>query len=136
MCIRDRIFIDGKQVAITGVNSARANGISIIHQELVLVPYMTVAENIFLGREPMGAFGVNKSKMSADAQKMLDRFDLGIDADSLIADLSIAQQQMVEIVKAISFNCRIPVSYTHLDVYKRQGRGGGAARRLRAACPA
>ena len=49
----------------------------------------------------MGAFGVNKSKMSADAQKMLDRFDLGIDADSLIADLSIAQQQMVEIVKAI-----------------------------------
>ena len=104
-----QIFIDGKQVAITGVNSARANGISIIHQELVLVPYMTVAENIFLGREPMGAFGVNKSKMSADAQKMLDRFDLGIDADSLIADLSIAQQQMVEIVKAISFNCRILV---------------------------
>ena len=104
-----QIFIDGKQVAITGVNSARANGISIIHQELVLVPYMTVAENIFLGREPMGSFGVNKSKMSADAQKMLDRFDLGIDADSLIADLSIAQQQMVEIVKAISFNCRILV---------------------------
>ena len=57
----------------------------------------------------MGAFGVNKSKMSADAQKMLDRFDLGIDAESLIADLSIAQQQMVEIVKAISFNCRILV---------------------------
>ena len=104
-----QIFIDGKQAAITGVNSARANGISIIHQELVLVPYMTVAENIFLGREPMGSFGVNKSKMSADAQKMLDRFDLGIDADSLIADLSIAQQQMVEIVKAISFNCRILV---------------------------
>ena len=104
-----QIFIDGKQVAITGVNSARANGISIIHQELVLVPYMTVAENIFLGREPMGSFGVNKSKMSADAQRMLDRFDLGIDADSLIADLSIAQQQMVEIVKAISFNCRILV---------------------------
>ena len=104
-----KILIDGKEVAITGVNSARANGISIIHQELVLVPYMTVAENIFLGREPMGSFGVNKSKMSADAQKMLDRFDLGIDADSLIADLSIAQQQMVEIVKAISFNCRILV---------------------------
>ena len=103
------ILIDGKEVAITGVNSARANGISIIHQELVLVPYMTVAENIFLGREPLGSFGVNKSKMSADAQKMLDRFDLGIDADSLIADLSIAQQQMVEIVKAISFNCRILV---------------------------
>ena len=117
-----QIFIDGKQVAITGVNSARANGISIIHQELVLVPYMTVAENIFLGREPMGAFGVNKSKMSADAQKMLDRFDLGIDADSLIADLSIAQQQMVEIVKAISFNCRI-LGHGRADLLHLRPRG-------------
>ena len=54
-----QIWIDGKEVAITGVNSARDNGISIIHQELVLVPHMTVAENIFLGREPMGTFGVN-----------------------------------------------------------------------------
>ena len=104
-----QIWIDGKEVAITGVNSARDNGISIIHQELVLVPHMTVAENIFLGREPMGTFGVNYVKMSNDAQNMLDQFDLGIDADTQIADLSIAQQQMVEIVKAISFNCRILV---------------------------
>ncbi len=104
-----KIFIDGKEVSITGVNSARDNGISIIHQELVLVPHMTVAENIFLGREPMGSFGVNRIQMSREAQRMLDTFDLGIDADSLIADLSIAQQQLVEIVKAISFNCRILV---------------------------
>ena len=104
-----QIWIDGKEVAITGVNSARDNGISIIHQELVLVPHMTVAENIFLGREPMGKFGVNFGKMTADAQKMLDQFDLGIDAETQIANLSIAQQQMVEIVKAISFNCRILV---------------------------
>ena len=104
-----KIFIDGKEVAITSVNSARDNGISIIHQELVLVPHMTVAENIFLGREPMGKFGVNRVQMSHDAQRMLDTFDLGIDADSQIADLSIAQQQLVEIVKAISFNCRILV---------------------------
>ena len=104
-----KILIDGREVAITGVNSARDNGISIIHQELVLVPHMTVAENIFLGREALGKFGVNYTKMSADAQKMLDRFDLGIDSDAQIADLSIAQQQMVEIVKAISFNCRILV---------------------------
>ena len=104
-----QIFIDGKEVTITDVNSARDNGISIIHQELVLVPYMTVAENIFLNREPRGTFGVDRRKMSTEAQGMLDRFDLGIDADSLIADLSIAQQQLVEIVKAISFNCRILV---------------------------
>ncbi len=104
-----QIYIDGKEVAITGVNAARDNGISIIHQELVLVPHMTVAENIFLGREPAGKFGVDFGKMTRDAQKMLDQFDLGIKSDSLIADLSIAQQQMVEIVKAISFNCRILV---------------------------
>ncbi|MBQ6375034.1 MAG: sugar ABC transporter ATP-binding protein [Clostridia bacterium] len=103
------ILIDGKPVGIHGVNDARDNGISIIHQELVLVPHMTVAENIFLGREPMGSFGVDTRRMIADAQKMLDRFDLGIDAASEIYDLSIAQQQMVEIVKAISFNCRILV---------------------------
>ena len=104
-----QIFIDGKEVAITDVNSARDNGISIIHQELVLVPYMTVAENIFLGREPKGKFGVDFALMRRRAQEMLDQFDLGIDADTLVANLSIAQQQMVEIVKAISFNCRILV---------------------------
>ena len=103
------IFIDGKPVSITGVNDARNNGISIIHQELVQVPHMTVAENIFLGREIMGKFGVDTRNMIKESQKMLDRFDLGINAADEIYDLSIAQQQMVEIVKAISFNCRILV---------------------------
>ncbi len=103
------IYIDGQKVDINGVNAARDNGISIIHQELVQVPHMTVAENIFLGREIMGSFGVDTRKMVAESQKMLDRFDLGINAASEIYDLSIAQQQMVEIVKAISFNCKILV---------------------------
>ena len=103
------IRIDGKPVVIDGVNAARDNGISIIHQELVLVPHMTVAENIFLGREPMGKFGVDYKRMALSAQEMLDKFDLGINATDEIFDLSIAQQQMVEIVKAISFNCRILV---------------------------
>ena len=104
-----RICIDGKEVSITGVNSAKACGISIIHQELVLVPHMTIAENIFLGREPMGRFGVNNDKMNAEAQKMLDHFHVALSADTLIGNLTIAQQQMVEIIKAISFNCRILV---------------------------
>ncbi len=103
------ILIDGKTVEIHDVNAARESGISIIHQELVQVPHMTVAENIFLGREVMGKFGVDTRKMIAEAQKMLDHFDLGIDASAEVYDLSIAQQQMVEIVKAISFNCRILV---------------------------
>ena len=103
------ILIDGQTVSIQNVADARANGISIIHQELVLVPHMTVAENIFLGREIMGPFGIDSGRMRKDAQQMLDRFDLGIDAAELVGNLSIAQQQMVEIVKAISFNCRILV---------------------------
>ena len=103
------IYIDGKQVSITDVKSARDNGISIIHQELVLVPHMTIAENIFLGREPKGSFGVDMKKMNNEAQQMLDNFDVKLDSDTLIANLTIAQQQMVEIVKAISFNCRILV---------------------------
>ena len=103
------IFINGNQVVIKNVSDARNNGISIIHQELVLVPFMTVYENIFLGRELVGTFGIEGNKMRQEAQKMLDHFDLGIDAGELVGNLSIAQQQMVEIVKAISFNCKILV---------------------------
>ena len=103
------IVIEGKPVVIQNVSDARANGISIIHQELVLVPHMTVYENIFLGRELMGPFGIDGIRMGREAQKMLDRFNLGIRADEKVGNLSIAQQQMVEIVKAISFNCKILV---------------------------
>jgi len=103
------IFIEGKKVEIKDVKSAQECGISIIHQELVLVPHMTVGENIFLGREPsIGAF-VNSSKMHGDAQKLLDAYEMNINAKTLVCKLTIAQQQMVEIVKAISYNSRILV---------------------------
>lgn len=103
------IFIEGKKVTIDGVRAAQANGIAIIHQELVLVPYMTVAENIFLGREPMTGGFVDHKKMTEDAQELLDANRMNIRADALVNTLSIAQQQMVEIVKAISFNSKILV---------------------------
>ena len=103
------IFIEGQKVDIDGVVAARQAGVAIVHQELVLVPYMTVAENIFLGREPKGKFGIDRHKMSVDAQKLLDAYEMNIDADTLIEKLTIAQQQMVEIVKAISLNSKILV---------------------------
>ena len=103
------IYIEGKKVEIGGVKDAQTNGIAIIHQELVLVPYMTVAENIFLGREHGKGRFVNKDSMNKEAQTLLDQYQMNIDAETLIKDLTIAQQQMVEIVKAISFNSKILV---------------------------
>lgn len=103
------IFIEGQKAQIDGVVAARAAGISIVHQELVLVPYMTVAENIFLGREPGTSLNVNHRKMIEDAQRLLDTYEMNIKADMLVEKLTIAQQQMVEIVKAISFNSKILV---------------------------
>ena len=103
------IYIDGQKVTIDGVVAAREAGISIVHQELVLVPYMTVAENIFLGREPGSKMNINRKQMTEEAQKLMDTYEMNINADTLVEHLTIAQQQMVEIVKAISFNSKILV---------------------------
>ncbi|WP_333813985.1 ATP-binding cassette domain-containing protein, partial [Muricomes intestini] len=90
------IYIDGNKVEIKGVEDAQKNGIAIIHQELVLVPYMTVAENIFLGREFGNCVLVNRKKMNEEAQKLLNENQVNISADMLVGKLTIAQQQMVE----------------------------------------
>lgn len=103
------IFIDGKKVEIKEVKDAQNNGIAIIHQELVLVPHMTVAENIFLGREFGKGIMINRDSMNVQAQKLLDENQVNIKADMLVGKLTIAQQQMVEIVKAISYNSKILV---------------------------
>lgn len=104
------IVIDGNIVTINSVHDAQKYGISVIHQELVLVPHMTVAENIYLGREPKksGRF-VDFKKMNEDAKSLLDSFELDIRPDEEISELTIAQQQMVEIIKALSFNAKILV---------------------------
>jgi len=103
------IYVEDQKVNIDGVVAARAAGVSIVHQELVLVPYMTVAENIFLGREPGTTMKVDRKKMADDAQELLDKYEMNIDANTLVEKLTIAQQQMVEIVKAISLNAKIMV---------------------------
>lgn len=104
------IYIDGQKVAIHDVKDSQNAGVSVIHQELVLIPYMSVAENIFSGREPTGKMGfIKKDVMLAQAQKLLDSFNLGIEASKLVVDLNIAQRQMVEIARAISFNSKILV---------------------------
>ena len=104
------IEIEGKPVKISSVQDAQEAGIGIIHQEIVLVPYLTVTENIFLGREIKTRFGTKNMKlMNEKAKKMTENLGLYIDVTTPVGELSIAQQQMVEIVKAISFNIRILV---------------------------
>jgi ABC-type sugar transport system ATPase subunit len=104
------IFIQGRPVEINSVNHARDLGISIIHQELVLVSSLSAAENIFLGREPKkkNRF-VDFALMKKRTEALLADLHLDIGADAVISDLSLAQQQMVEIVKAISFKAKIIV---------------------------
>lgn len=105
-----RIVIDGKEVKIHGVEDARRCGISIIHQELMLAQDMSVAENIFVDRPLKTRFGtMDLLRMEREAQKLLDEFNLPVDATEEVGKLNIAQQQMIEIVRAISFGARIIV---------------------------
>ncbi len=104
------IMIDGKVVDIEGVQDAQSHGIGIIHQEIVLVPYLSVAENIFLGREPVTKLGLkDKRQINTRSQEMVEQLGLNIDVNTLVGELTVAQQQLVEIVKAISFNVKILV---------------------------
>ena len=105
-----KIRIDGQDTVINSVSDAQKKGIGIIHQEIVLVPYLTVAQNIFLGREIMTKFGtVNRAEINRRAQEMLTNLGVNIAPETMVESLTIAQQQMVEIVKAVSFDGKIIV---------------------------
>ena len=103
------ILLDGTEVQITSPQEAMRRGISIIYQEFNLVPYMNAAENIFLGREPMGAMpGVIDFKtMYRDAEAIIKELGVALDVRTPMNQLSVAQQQMVEIAKATSRKSRI-----------------------------
>lgn len=100
-----QIIFQGQPVAINNTQAALNLGISMIHQELSPVPYMTVAENIFLGREPLGKFRmIDKRKMNADTKALLDRLEIDLNPTTIMKNLSVASTQMVEIAKAISYD--------------------------------
>jgi len=104
------LIIGGEKVIINDVKDARKHGISIIHQEIVLVSNMTVAENIFLGRELTTKTGtIDKKAMQEKAQEYLDQFQIDISSKALVNSLTVAQQQMIEIIKAVSFDSNIIV---------------------------
>lgn len=84
-------------------------GVAVIHQEMSLIPSMTVADNLFLGRLPSHFGVVDRRRQFADTRKWLDRLGLNIDPGQAIESLSIATQQLIEIAKALSLNARIIV---------------------------
>lgn len=105
---RGNIQLDGKDVVITCTQDSQANDISVIFQEFNLMPDLTVAENIFVGREPRLLGGlINWRKLNQDAKKILDELDVDVDPKKLIADTSVAERQMVEIAKALSFKSKL-----------------------------
>ena len=101
------LIFDGKSFKPENVLDAQAHGINMVHQELSLMPNRTVAQNIFVGREPVKKKGlkwVDLKRMNEESQKMLDDLGVGesIKAEAWVRDLSIALQQMVEVAKATS----------------------------------
>jgi len=105
------IALDGQPLTIDSPRRARDLGITMIHQELALLPELTVGQNIFLGREPRRRWRmfVDWRALYDRAQAELDRLGLPISARARIADLSIAQRQMVEIAKALAYEARLIV---------------------------
>lgn len=101
------IILDGEPVVFESTNVARDSGISIIHQELSLAPNLSVRDNIFMGREITGTFGVNYAEEARQARELLTELQLNIDPNTLVGDLRVGQQQIVEIARALSANSRI-----------------------------
>lgn len=102
------ILLNDKPVKFKSTKDAEDAGIAIIHQELNLVPYLSIAENIFLGRELIDAFGMVKAKlMNEKTKELLTRLHLDIHPDTKIAELKVGQQQLIEIAKALYTNAQV-----------------------------
>jgi ABC-type sugar transport system ATPase subunit len=102
------IKVDGQEVVIRDPVHARSMGISIIYQELAVVNNLTVAENIYLAREPLNVLGmIDTRKMNADAAAVLAELDMNLEPTRNVGSLSIGQKQMVEIARAISYRSKL-----------------------------
>lgn len=102
-----KIWLDGEEVRFADTNDARDRGISIIHQELSLAPNLSVRDNIFMGREIVTPTGVNFAEEARQARALLEELEEDIDPLTLVEDLRLGQQQIVEIARALSVNSRI-----------------------------
>ncbi len=131
------IFIDGKKKNIHNVSDALKSGISVVYQELNLMPELTVAENIYLHRLPQKVFLVDQIKMNKDTQALLNEMEMDFKPTEIVSMLSVSEQQLLEIAKALSFdsdiiimdeptaalnNKEVDTLYKLIDKLKKQGK--------------
>jgi ribose transport system ATP-binding protein len=104
-----RILINGREVEIHNPHAAQVLGISMIHQELNLMPHLTVAQNIFIGREPRWGMNMllDDNALNRATAELLEMLHLQLDPRTKVANLTVAKQQMVEIAKALSYNSQV-----------------------------
>jgi ribose transport system ATP-binding protein len=104
-----RILYKGQEVNLSNPRAAQNHGISIIHQELNLMPHLTVAQNIFIGREPRQTipFLLDDRAINTQTRELLAKLHIELDPRTKVSDLTVAKQQMVEIAKALSFNSEV-----------------------------
>jgi ribose transport system ATP-binding protein len=104
------ILIEGNEIALRDSNHARTLGINIIYQELSVVENLSVAENLFLAREPLNRVGLlDRARMNREAKKMLETIELDLDPSARVGGLSVGQQQMIEIAKALAYQSKVIV---------------------------
>ncbi|PRX49187.1 monosaccharide ABC transporter ATP-binding protein (CUT2 family) [Prauserella shujinwangii] len=103
-----RFRLAGEPFAPDGPRAALASGISIIHQELNLMPHLTVAQNVFIGREPRRwRVLLDERELNARTRKLIDSLGLPLDPTAVVGDLTVAHQQMVEIARALSYDAKV-----------------------------
>lgn len=102
-----RIVFEGEEVDITSPLQAQHLGISIIHQEMNLMPDLTIAQNIYIGREPRAGFFLAENALNRKTSELLARLGIDLDPRQKVGELTVAKQQMVEIAKALSFNAKV-----------------------------
>ena len=103
------IIYEGKEVEFHNTREAQDAGVVIVHQELNMVGHLTVAQNIFIGREFKKGIRIDDKKMNEEARKLFDRLNIDIDPTMTMSDLTVGKQQMCEIAKAISHDAKVIV---------------------------
>ncbi|MCC8045677.1 MAG: sugar ABC transporter ATP-binding protein [Clostridiales bacterium] len=103
------ITYEGREVEFHNAKEAQDAGVVIVHQELNMLNHLTVAQNIFIGREPKKGFGIDDKKMREDSAALFKRLNIDIDPAATMGDLTVGKQQMCEIAKAISHDAKVIV---------------------------